>query len=100
ADNQLTFTHQQKNPQAIKTREAAQQLVQQMSQTAGTVEKIEEKVKRQAAPLPYGLTEIQREANQRYGVSDEKTVSLVQSIYENNKVVTYPRTDSKYFAGD
>lgn len=100
ADNQLTFTHQQKNPQAIKTREAAQQLVQQMSQTVGTVEKIEEKVKRQAAPLPYDLTEIQREANQRYGFSAKKTLSLVQSLYEIHKVVTYPRTDSKYLTTD
>ena len=100
ADNQLTFTHQQKNPQAIKTREAAQQLVQQMSQTVGTVEKIEEKVKRQAAPLPYDLTEIQREANQRYGFSAKKTLSLVQSLYETHKVVTYPRTDSKYLTTD
>lgn len=100
ADNQLTFTHQQKNPQAIKTREAAQQLVQQISQTAGTVEKIEEKVKRQAAPLPYDLTEIQREANQRYGFSAKKTLSLVQSLYETHKVVTYPRTDSKYLTTD
>ena len=100
ADNQLTFTHQQKNPQAIKTREAAQQLVQQMSQTAGNVEKIEEKVKRQAAPLPYDLTEIQREANQRYGFSAKKTLSLVQSLYETHKVVTYPRTDSKYLTTD
>ena len=100
ADNQLTFTHQQKNPQAIKTREAAQQLVQQMSQTAGIVEKIEEKVKRQAAPLPYDLTEIQREANQRYGFSAKKTLSLVQSLYEIHKVVTYPRTDSKYLTTD
>lgn len=100
ADNQLTFTHQQKNPQAIKTREAAQQLVQQMSQTAGNVEKIEEKVKRQAAPLPYDLTEIQREANQRYGFSAKKTLSLVQSLYEIHKVVTYPRTDSKYLTTD
>lgn len=100
ADNQLTFTHQQKNPQAIKTRESAQQLVQQMSQIAGTVEKIEEKVKRQAAPLPYDLTEIQREANQRYGFSAKKTLSLVQSLYETHKVVTYPRTDSKYLTTD
>ncbi|MCJ0593706.1 DNA topoisomerase III [Enterococcus cecorum] len=100
ADNQLTFTHQQKNPQSIKTREATQQLVQQMSQTAGTVEKIEEKVKRQAAPLPYDLTEIQREANQRYGFSAKKTLSLVQSLYETHKVVTYPRTDSKYLTTD
>lgn len=99
-DTQLTFIHQQKNPQAIKTREDAQQLVQQMSQTTGIVEKIEEKVRCQSAPLPYDLTEIQREANQCYGFSAKKTLSLVQSLYETHKVVTYPRTDSKYLTTD
>lgn len=50
--------------------------------------------------MPYDLTEIQREANQRYGYSAKKTLSLVQSLYETHKIVTYPRTDSKYLTND
>ncbi|MGX7163757.1 DNA topoisomerase III [Enterococcus massiliensis] len=90
----------QKNPYQLKEREIAQQLVNQMSQQNGRVETVEEKVKTEAAPLPYDLTEIQREANSRYGYSAKKTLSLVQSLYEIHKIVTYPRTDSKYLTED
>lgn len=90
----------QKNPYQLKERETAQQLVNQMSQQNGHVETVEEKVKTEAAPLPYDLTEIQREANSRYGYSAKKTLSLVQSLYEIHKIVTYPRTDSKYLTED
>lgn len=61
---------------------------------------ITEKEKTEPAPLPYDLTEIQREANARYQFSAKKTLSLVQSLYETHKVVTYPRTDSKYLTND
>jgi DNA topoisomerase-3 len=91
---------QQKNPYQLKDRNEAEALVQQMSQQNGRVTSIEEKVKTEAAPLPYDLTEIQREANQRFDFSAKKTLSLVQSLYEIHKIVTYPRTDSKYLTND
>jgi len=90
----------QKNPYEIKEQQEAQNLITQMSQHAGTVVSVNEKNKTENAPLPYDLTEIQREANQRYGFSAKKTLSLVQSLYETHKVVTYPRTDSKYLTND
>ncbi|MDN6142013.1 MAG: DNA topoisomerase 3 [Tetragenococcus halophilus] len=90
----------QKNPYEVKEQQEAQDLITQMSQHAGTVVSVTEKNKTENAPLPYDLTEIQREANQRYGFSAKKTLSLVQSLYETHKVVTYPRTDSKYLTND
>ncbi len=90
----------QKNQFALKTQEEAQKLVQLISTSKGTVTDIQEKLKTESAPLPYDLTEIQREANQRYGYSAKKTLSLVQSLYETHKIVTYPRTDSKYLTND
>lgn len=90
----------QKNQFALKSQEEAQALVQRLSQQKGTVSSIEEKTKTESAPLPYDLTEIQREANQRYGYSAKKTLWLVQSLYETHKIVTYPRTDSKYLTND
>lgn len=90
----------QKNQFALKSQEEAQALVQRLSQQTGTVSSIEEKTKTESAPLPYDLTEIQREANQRYGYSAKKTLGLVQSLYETHKIVTYPRTDSKYLTND
>lgn len=90
----------QKNQFALKSNEEAQALVQRLSQQKGTVSSIEEKTKTESAPLPYDLTEIQREANQRYGYSAKKTLGVVQSLYETHKIVTYPRTDSKYLTND
>lgn len=90
----------QKNPYTIKERDQAEAFVKQLSQTKGKVTEIEEKTKTEQAPLPYDLTEIQREANQRYQFSAKKTLSLVQSLYEFHKIVTYPRTDSKYLTTD
>lgn len=90
----------QKNQFALKSQEEAQALVQRLSQQKGIVSSIEEKTKTESAPLPYDLTEIQREANQRYGYSAKKTLGLVQSLYETHKIVTYPRTDSKYLTND
>jgi len=89
-----------KNPYQLKERTDAEALVKSMSQQNGRVTAIEEKIKTESAPLPYDLTEIQREANQRFDFSAKKTLSLVQSLYEVHKIVTYPRTDSKYLTND
>ena len=89
----------QKNPQQLKEHEAAQNIVNQMNHN-GKVVSVVEKTKTETAPLPYDLTEIQREANQRFNFSAKKTLSLVQSLYEIHKIVTYPRTDSKYLTQD
>ncbi|EPH93617.1 DNA topoisomerase [Enterococcus faecalis 13-SD-W-01] len=90
----------QKNQFAFQKHEEAEAVVKTLSQTKGIVRDIQEKVKVEPAPLPYDLTEIQREANQRFGYSAKKTLGLVQSLYETHKIVTYPRTDSKYLTSD
>ena len=48
----------------------------------------------------YDLTTLQRDANQRYGFSAKQTLNLMQSLYEHHKVLTYPRTDSRYLTTD
>ncbi|MGM0218148.1 DNA topoisomerase III [Enterococcus sp. AZ126] len=90
----------QNNPYAFKERNDVEAFVKKLSEGKGKVTDIQEKSKTEQAPLPYDLTEIQREANQRYQFSAKKTLSLVQSLYEFHKIVTYPRTDSKYLTTD
>ncbi|MGX7245991.1 DNA topoisomerase III [Enterococcus quebecensis] len=90
----------QSNPYAFKERNDIESFVKKLSEGKGKVTDIQEKSKTEQAPLPYDLTEIQREANQRYQFSAKKTLSLVQSLYEFHKIVTYPRTDSKYLTTD
>ena len=57
------------------------------------------KKKKEQQPLPYNLNELQRDANKRFGFS-AKTLSLLQKLYEQHKLVTYPRTDSSYLTID
>ncbi len=62
--------------------------------------KIEKTAKRQAPPAAYDLTELQRDANKKFGYSAKQTLSFMQSLYEYHKVLTYPRTDSRYITDD
>ena len=56
--------------------------------------------KRELPPLLFDLTELQREANRIYSFSAKKTLDLTQRLYEEHKLLTYPRTDSKYLSSD
>lgn len=56
--------------------------------------------KKSYSPALYDLTELQRDANKRYGYSAKETLSIMQKLYEQHKVLTYPRTDSRYLTSD
>ncbi len=60
--------------------------------------RIEEKI--EPPPLAYDLTELQRDANRKYSFSAKKTLTVLQGLYEHHKIVTYPRTDSRYITAD
>lgn len=66
----------------------------------GIVESVATKEKSEPPPLAYDLTELQRDANKRFGYSAKKTLSILQDLYERHKLVTYPRTDSRYITRD
>lgn len=90
----------QKKPQALKDQGQVNSVLAYLNKQQGKVTKIDVKDKYETAPLPYDLTELQRVANNLYGYSAKKTLSLVQSLYETHKVVSYPRTDNKYLSTD
>ena len=69
------------------------------SQSQLKVESVARKVTHTAPPLLYDLTALQKEANRRHGFSADKTLSIVQSLYEK-KITTYPRTGSRYISED
>ncbi len=52
------------------------------------------------APLLFDLTSLQKEASNRFGFSARRTLQIAQECYEKHKVLTYPRTDSKFLPGD
>ena len=56
--------------------------------------------KKTFSPKLYDLTELQRDANRMFNYSAKETLSIMQKLYERHKVLTYPRTDSRYISSD
>ncbi len=61
---------------------------------------IQKAVKKSLPPLLYDLTQLQRDANKIFGFSAKETLSIMQKLYESHKILTYPRTDSRYITTD
>jgi DNA topoisomerase III len=80
--------------------EPAEEIVVAVRGQAGVIESLEVTPQVEQAPLLYDLTTLQREANQRFGFSADRTLRAAQACYEQHKVLTYPRTSSRYLSGD
>jgi len=80
--------------------EEASSLVAKVEGKEGKVDEFSDRKSREAHPLLYDLTELQRDANRRYGFSARRTLHAAQRLYEGHKVITYPRTDSRYLSKD
>src|SRR5213082_748456 len=78
----------------------AEQIVEKVTGKDSTVEKMEQKEQSERPPLLYDLTSLQRDANRRFGFSARRTLQAAQSLYEDKKAITYPRTSSRYLSGD
>ncbi|NGP45433.1 DNA topoisomerase III [Bacillaceae bacterium SIJ1] len=78
----------------------AEAIQTEVTNQEGKVISVRKKTVSDQPPLPYDLTELQRDANQRFNYSAKKTLNVLQTLYERYKVVTYPRTDSKYLSSD
>ena len=77
----------------------ADQLAAQITDLPFTIVAIKEKKEQDRPPQLYDLTALQRDMNIRYGMSAAGVLKDAQSLYEN-KLITYPRTDSRYLTGD
>lgn len=64
------------------------------------VMEIDKTYKKRFSPGLYDLTELQRDANKIFAYSAKETLSIMQRLYENHKILTYPRTDSRYISTD
>ena len=78
----------------------AEKIVGKVTGKDGLVEKLEQKEQSERPPLLYDLTSLQRDANRRFGFSARRTLQAAQSLYEDKKAITYPRTSSRYLSGD
>ena len=76
-----------------------QQLFQHVQVAAFQITDVRQKQDRESAPQLYDLTSLQVDCNKKFGFSAEKTLSIIQSLYEK-KLATYPRVDTKYLPDD
>ncbi|MDA2462834.1 DNA topoisomerase III [Bacillus cereus group sp. MYBK65-1] len=75
-------------------------IVKSLDKQNATVVEIDKKQKKSFSPGLYDLTELQRDANKKFGYSAKETLNIMQKLYEQHKVLTYPRTDSRYISSD
>lgn len=93
----VTFTHEN----AKLSRDKAAELVNKLrSCQALEITEISKQLKKKYPPALYDLTELQRDASRIYGYSPKETLNIMQKLYEHHKVLTYPRTDSRYISSD
>lgn len=94
------LAYQVKDGKSMQDEATVDQLVSRLQGQSGKVVDVKESQKKQYAPGLYDLTELQRDANKLFGYSPKQTLSIMQRLYENYKVLTYPRTDSRYLSSD
>ena len=81
-------------------RERAEHLCAALQGKHGVLSEVKRTLRQAPPPAAYDLTELQRDANRKYAYSAKETLSLMQSLYERHKLLTYPRTDSRYISDD
>ena len=84
----------------ILEQEKADQILSKCQGHPARVESIAQKKGQSRPPLLYDLTTLQRACNARFGFPAKKTLAIAQDLYEKQKLITYPRTDSQYISRD
>ena len=99
---EVTWTWKEPKSKSFRTfhKERVEEISSAVRNHTLEITSVTSKEKKSFAPGLYDLTTLQREANQRYGYSAKQTLNIMQRLYENHKVLTYPRTDSRYIGKD
>ncbi|TNH85917.1 DNA topoisomerase III [Aeromonas hydrophila] len=84
----------------VLNRALAAKVVERIQGQPALVEEVEEQARKQAAPLPYNLSSLQIDAAKRFGMDAKRVLDICQGLYERHKLITYPRSDSRYLPSD
>ena len=96
----LTWHERSGTNTRIFDRSRCDQILAALQGKEARVLEINKTYKKKPAPRLYDLTELQQDANRLFDFSAKETLATMQSLYENHKVLTYPRTDSRYITTD
>ncbi len=95
-----TWFKEQISETKINSENEAKQIIDKIMNKEGTITKVEKANKSQKAPYLYDLTELQRDGNRMYGYTASQVLEYAQNLYEKRKLITYPRTDSRFLSDD
>ncbi|MGB1319572.1 MAG: DNA topoisomerase III [Vibrio gallaecicus] len=84
----------------VLNRKLVENVANRIANQPATVIESEQKQTKQSAPLPYSLSALQIDAAKRFGMSAQQVLDTCQSLYEKHKLITYPRSDSRYLPKD
>ncbi|QIW15680.1 DNA topoisomerase III [Pasteurellaceae bacterium RH1A] len=84
----------------VLSRGLAENVVKRITDQPATVTHYENKIEKEAAPLPYSLSVLQIDAARRYGLSAQAVLDICQKLYETHKLITYPRSDNRYLPNE
>lgn len=87
--------HQDEDGRVIN-RKLAENVQQRITQQVAVVKSSQKELKKQNAPLPYNLSSLQIDAAKRFSMSAKQVLSVCQTLYEQHKLITYPRSDCRY----
>jgi len=96
----LKWQHEKTKEQRIFNKEVSTSILHSLQGQDAKITDVQTAQKKSYAPQLYDLTELQRDANKRFGFSAKETLNVLQKLYEQHKLVTYPRTDSKFLSTD
>lgn len=96
----MTWTDEKSQSTQCFDLKRMEQIQQRLNEKNIMITGIDRQNKKSYAPGLYDLTELQREANKRYGFSAKQTLNAMQKLYEEHKILTYPRTDSRFISSD
>ena len=99
-DIKLTWQYKKTNDTRTFNKEESDKILSSIKGKPCKVVNVEKTLKKTYSPRLYDLTELQRDANKFFGYSAKDTLSIMQMLYERHKILTYPRTDSRYLTDD
>jgi len=102
ASDQLKLVWQDSKTKEIRSfdKDCCEKLLAALAHKQAEITEITKVHKKNFAPQLYDLTELQRDGNKIYGFSAKDTLGIMQKLYETHKLLTYPRTDSRYITAD
>ncbi len=96
----FNLSYEPKDHKRLFDEQEVERILKEVQGKPGKVTALTSTAKKQYAPALYDLTELQRDGNKYFGFSPKETLSIMQRLYESHKVLTYPRTDSRYLSED